>query len=151
MTYDYKEVVKKVDGLNSVSTLKKWRKKVEDLTGIEFKESLTGIRESYSVRIFLFSDKDVSQFQEVARMKSQLGLDNAILQAFSPDKKLQKSISERVELLEFVVIDSDQKVSLKLSQLHQENQTLKQLVKRLEQRSTQIEEQLKPKKLFKKN
>jgi len=53
--YDYQEVVDRVDGLNSVSTLKKWRLKIESLTGTQFNESRvrTG-RKSYS-KVYLFS------------------------------------------------------------------------------------------------
>ncbi len=37
--YDYQEVVDRVDEiLNSVSTLKKWRLKIESLTGTQFNE-----------------------------------------------------------------------------------------------------------------
>jgi len=133
-----------------VSTLKKWRKKVEDLTGIKFQESLTGIRGRYSTRIFLFTDDDIKKFQEVVRLKNQLNLDNAILQAFAPEKETLKPMNERVELLEFIVMDLDLKVNAKTKQLHQENQSLKILVKNLEERISQFEEQAKSKKLFKK-
>lgn len=37
--YDYPQTVKLVNGLNSVSTLKKWRLKIERLTGHAFEES----------------------------------------------------------------------------------------------------------------
>ena len=133
-----------------MSTLKKWRKKVEDLTGIKFQESLTGIRGRYSTRIFLFTDDDIKKFQEVVRLKNQLNLDNAILQAFAPEKETLKPMNERVELLEFIVMDLDLKVNAKTKQLHQENQSLKILVKNLEERISQFEEQAKSKKLFKK-
>lgn len=73
--YDYQEVVDRVDGLNSVSTLKKWRLKIESLTGTQFKESRvrTG-RKSYS-KIYLFTDDDLAYFQAVADKKSSLGLE----------------------------------------------------------------------------
>ena len=46
--YDYPQTVKLVNGLNSVSTLKKWRLKIERLTGHAFEESRvrTGKRSS---------------------------------------------------------------------------------------------------------
>lgn len=36
--FDYHQVIKHVSGLNSVSTLKKWRLKIEQLTGHTFQE-----------------------------------------------------------------------------------------------------------------
>ena len=133
-----------------MSTLKKWRKKVEGLTGIKFQKSFTGIRGRYSTRIFLFTDDDIKKFQEVVRLKNQLNLDNAILQAFAPEKETLKPMNERVELLEFIVMDLELKVNEETKQLHQENQSLKDLVKNLEERISQFEEQVKPRKLFKK-
>ena len=47
--FDYHQTIKQVSGLNSVSTLKKWRLKIEHLTGHTFQEDRiqTGKR-SYS-------------------------------------------------------------------------------------------------------
>ena len=63
--YDYQEVVDRVDGLNSVSTLKKWRLKIESLTGTQFKESRvrTG-RKSYS-KVYLFTEDDLNHFKRL--------------------------------------------------------------------------------------
>ena len=36
--FDYHQTIKQVSGLNSVSTLKKWRLKIEHLTGHTFQE-----------------------------------------------------------------------------------------------------------------
>ena len=65
--YDYQEVVDRVDGLNSVSTLKKWRLKIESLTDTQFKESRvrTG-RNSYS-KVYLFTEDDLNHSQKPIR------------------------------------------------------------------------------------
>ena len=76
--YDYQEVVDRVDGLNSVSTLKKWRLKIESLTGTQFNESRvrTG-RKSYS-KVYLFTEDDLNHIQAIADKKTSLGLERAI-------------------------------------------------------------------------
>ena len=100
--YDYQEVVDRVDGLNSVSTLKKWRLKIESLTDTQFKESRvrTG-RNSYS-KVYLFTEDDLNHFQTIADKKSSLGLESAILSAygFSKENDSQKPIRELVDELE---------------------------------------------------
>lgn len=87
--YDYPQTVKLVNGLNSVSTLKKWRLKIERLTGHAFEESRvrTGKR-SYS-KVTLFTDSDIEQLQQVAHLKGSLGLEKAILKVYPLNKGLR--------------------------------------------------------------
>lgn len=114
--YDYQEVVDRVDGLNSVSTLKKWRLKIESLTDTQFKESRvrTG-RNSYS-KVYLFTEDDLNHFQAIADKKSSLGLESAILSAygFSKENDSQKPIRELVDELEvsFKAIQEDYRRNL---------------------------------------
>lgn len=64
--FEYKEVVEKVEGLNSVSTLKKWRLKIENLTSYSFKESRVKTGKSSYSKIYLFNDDEVYKFQMIA-------------------------------------------------------------------------------------
>ena len=73
---DYNEVINRVDGLNSLSTLKKWRLKAEELAGVSFCEAKT--RCNSNIRLYLFSNEDIQKFQQVADTKAHLGLDTAI-------------------------------------------------------------------------
>lgn len=84
--FDYHQTIKQVSGLNSVSTLKKWRLKIEHLTGHTFQEDRiqTGKR-SYS-KVFLFTTNDIEKLQQIADTKGSLGLDRAILKAYAPSR-----------------------------------------------------------------
>lgn len=132
--YDYQEVVDRVDGLNSVSTLKKWRLKIESLTGTQFKESRvrTG-RKSYS-KIYLFTDDDLAYFQAVADKKSSLGLERAILSVYgsSKGKDHQKPIRELVGELEVSFMEIQEDYQRNLTELKQKLEVLLVRIQNLE-------------------
>ena len=95
--YDYPQTVKLVNGLNSVSTLKKWRLKIERLTGHAFEESRvrTGKR-SYS-KVTLFTDSDIEQLQQVAHLKGSLGLEKAILKVYPLTRASPVPLTKQVQ------------------------------------------------------
>lgn len=98
--YEYQEVISLVEGLSSISTLKRWRKKVEELTGVTFKVEQIRIGRKSTQTIYIFTDEDIQKFQQVADTKKELGLDKAIITAFTTSDKQPVSISERVGVLE---------------------------------------------------
>ena len=86
--YDYQEVVDRVDGLNSVSTLKKWRLKIESLTGTQFNESRgENGSENLILKFIFFTEDDLNHFQAIADKKSSLGLERAILSVYGFSKE----------------------------------------------------------------
>lgn len=98
--YEYQEVIFLVEGLSSISTLKRWRKKAEELTGVTFKVEKIRIGRKSTQTIYTFMDEDIQKFQQVADTKRELGLDKAIITAFTISDKQPVSISERVGALE---------------------------------------------------
>ncbi|KXT73166.1 hypothetical protein [Streptococcus gallolyticus] len=137
--YDYPKTIKLVKGLNSISTLKKWRLKIEQLTGTTFEESRvrTGKR-SYS-KIYLFTDGDIEKLQQIADTKGNLGLDKAILKAYAPTRASPLSVNQKISRLTVQLKGLNQKVT----DLTQQEQLL---AIRIEQLSKQIEDLEKPKK-----
>ncbi|MBO0468764.1 hypothetical protein JZO73_14770 [Enterococcus plantarum] len=89
-----------VEGLSSITTLKRWRKKAEELTGVTFKVEQIRIGRKSTQTLYTFTDEDIQKFQQVADTKGKLGLDNAIINAFTDSDKQPVSISERVGVLE---------------------------------------------------
>ncbi|MGT2884767.1 hypothetical protein ACVRZS_07535 [Streptococcus ferus] len=137
--YDYTQTIELVSGLNSVSTLKKWRLKIEQLTGHAFQEDRirTGKR-SYS-KVFLFTADDIEKLQRIADTKGNLGLDKAILKAYAPSRASPLSVNQKISRLTVQLKGLNQKVT----DLTQQKQLL---AIRIEQLSKQIEELEKPKK-----
>lgn len=84
--FNYPQTIKLVSGLNSISTLKKWRLKIERLTGHQFEEGRvqTGKR-SYS-KVYLFTDDDIEKLRMIADLKGGIGLKKAILKAYAPSR-----------------------------------------------------------------
>lgn len=138
--YDYVETVECVSGLNSVSTLKKWRLKIEKLTGHTFKESRvrTGKR-SYS-KVYLFTDDDISKLQQIADLKENLGLEKAILRTYAPSRASPLSIQQRLQRLTLQqgqlltqgkeLVDRVETLTIRLKQLDQRLEELEQPRKR---------------------
>lgn len=137
--YDYSQTIELVSGLNSVSTLKKWRLKIEQLTGHTFQEDRiqTGKR-SYS-KIFLFTADDIEKLQRIADTKRSLGLDKAILKAYAPTRASPLSINQKINRLTVQL----KGLTKKVTDLTQQEQLL---AIRIEQLSKQIEDLEKPKK-----
>lgn len=102
-----------------------------------------------STSMSLSSEELIKKYQNVADTISDLGLDQAILQAFSDNHDAPTPIKERVEQLEVALIDIDKDVTSKLNHLYRENKQLKMLVNELIERITQLEEPPKRKGLFK--
>ncbi|MFU2206099.1 hypothetical protein [Streptococcus pluranimalium] len=132
---DYQEVVEKIDGLNSISTLKKWRLKIERLTDYQFKEARvrTG-RKSYS-KVFLFDDGDLYKLQMIANLKNELGLDKAILKAYAPSRASPKPLA--VQLKE--ASSQIEYLSDKLNQFISENKQLALKLESMERRLQNLE------------
>ncbi|VUC65124.1 hypothetical protein [Streptococcus pseudoporcinus] len=137
--FDYNQMIKQVSGLNSVSTLKKWRLKIEQLTGHTFQEDRirTGKR-SYS-KVFLFTADDIEKLQQIADTKGNLGLDKAILKSYAPTRASLLSVNQKISRLTFQLKGLSQRVT----DLTQQEQAL---AIRMEQLSKQVEDLEKPKK-----
>ncbi|HAP3762119.1 TPA: hypothetical protein IUT60_002243 [Enterococcus faecalis] len=102
--YEYEEVVKRVEGLNSISSLKRWRKLIEERTGIKFKSSTKRIGRRSATTMYLFSEEDILKLQEVANLKNELGLEKAIVQVFSSQEKKMDMEEELSGLKESVQV-----------------------------------------------
>ncbi|OTP09597.1 hypothetical protein A5844_002376 [Enterococcus sp. 10A9_DIV0425] len=130
--YEYKAVVEKVSGLGSVSTLKRWRKLIEEHTDTKFEVSRKRIGRKSTARICLFSEDDLLKLQKVADLKDELGLTKAILQVFSVEKQKKTlevereigALKESVRLL----IKISKHHDLEIEQLKKENMELRKKI-----------------------
>lgn len=95
--FDYPQTIELVSDLNSISTLKKWRLKIERLTGHQFEESRvqTGKR-SYS-KVYLFTDDDIEKLRMIADLKGSIGLKKAILKAYAPSRASPLSVAQQLK------------------------------------------------------
>ena len=128
--YEYREVVEKVSGLGSVSTLKRWRKLIEEQTETKFEVSTKRIGRISTAKVYVFSEEDISKIQQVANLKDRLGLRKAILQIFSSKKQktifeVEREIDDLKESVRLLIKISKQH-DLEIKQLKQKNMELSQ-------------------------
>lgn len=128
--YEYREVVEKVSGLGSVSTLKRWRKLIEEQTETKFEVSTKRIGRNSTAKVYLFNEEDILKIQQVANLKDKLGLTRAILQIFSSKKQktiieIEREIDDLKEAVRLLIKMSKQH-DLDIKQLEQKNMELSQ-------------------------
>ena len=128
--YEYREVVEKVSGLGSVSTLKRWRKLIEEQTETKFEVSTKRIGRISTAKVYVFSEEDISKIQQVANLKDRLGLRKAILQIFTSKKQktifeVEREIDDLKEAVRLLIKISKQH-DLEIKQLKQKNMELSQ-------------------------
>lgn len=139
--YNYKETVYYIDGLNSISTLKKWRLKIENLTGHQFQESRvrTG-RKSYT-KVFLFTDDDIDKLQFIADTKDKLGLDKAIIKAYAPSRDSPKlSLAQKFQNLLSYISKSEKAIKQSLKTLEEKTDRTSKQITALEERIIELEQ-----------
>ena len=138
-----REVIKKVNGLNSPTTLKRWTKIAENLAGVKFNR--------YRQNQYNYTDEDVEKLQEVANQKVTLGLEQAILYAFANERDPPLSIAEKVyKLWQFISAVNEESMEL-AKQVNADRVKFDQALHRLDERIAKIEQQPKIKKLLTRN
>jgi transposase-like protein len=141
---NYKEVAAAV--ARSPSTIKKWRSRIEELSGHEFTKQkvVTGLNRNFRTgkvikhvqELYDFSAKEVKQLTQLSLLIPEYGLDRSICEVFG-DKQEKIRIAQlakesdyysKVNLLERAVNQLNNKISL----LNQENYQLSERLKKLE-------------------
>lgn len=137
---DSKAVIRKINGLNSPTTLKRWRRMAEHLTGVTFQKDIGNM--------FHFTQEDIMKFQKVADTKAEKGLERAILDAFLKESEPHISLNERICLLENLVADLQQEVVFKDKRNQSFHASFKGQLNQLYERINLMEKQPKINKLL---
>ena len=66
--HNAEQVVQQVDGLNSVSTLHRWRKHAEELCRRQFEQKVVPVGNNNYTKRYQFTDNDVQKFQQIATL-----------------------------------------------------------------------------------
>ncbi|MDH6363470.1 putative nuclease with TOPRIM domain [Enterococcus sp. PF1-24] len=145
MVYTSKQVVEKIDGLNSTRTLRRWTELAKVLCSIEFSYDYMNVgHKNTHIRYLAYTETDLQKFQFVVKHKAKLGLNEAIQQAFRNEQQLTlASLDERlVQLIEKInkILDfQSEKITLLEKQKISLSQENYRLTKRLEQVEQAIE------------
>ena len=101
---DIKRLVSSVDGLNSVSTAKKWISLIKEISGHEFKKVQARNKKQF-LSFYNFTDNDVENFKTIAYLKNQMSLKEAIKAVYGDlQKSKENTLADKIDKLEGYVL-----------------------------------------------
>ena len=143
---DNKELVERVDGLNSTSTLKNWIALIKEISGKEFPKVKIPYGRSrktgrYSYRIaYDFTEDDLSDFQALADKKGEMGRKKAVEAVFGSLRAIEEESTEkRLNELSWLLRAYNEQSNKVVTELSAENRSLRRNVATLTQRVDELE------------
>jgi ATP-dependent Lon protease len=131
---DINKLVSKVDGLNSVSTAKKWIILIKEISGHEFKKVHARNNRQF-ISFYNFTDDDVEDFRTIAFLKNEMSLKDAIRATYGDiQKRKEYSLAEQLKTIkeDFITLNDNFK------NLHSNNKILQMKFQRLEKEQEEI-------------
>ena len=129
---DINKLVSLVDGLNSVSTAKKWIILIKEISGHEFKKVQARNSRQF-VSFYNFTDNDVEDFRTIAYLKNEMPLKEAIRATYGDTHKHKEyTLTQQLETLkeDFITLNdnfknlysSNKKLQIKFQRLEKEQE-----------------------------
>lgn len=148
-TMDYKALSQEVG--KSVSTLKRWKRKIEEISDYDFEESTIRIGRGRNYqKIPVFTSHEVEKFKELGLAIEDLGQDEAIRKVWGDKIPSQKALYLQVKNIACALTKHREDVKEQLSSLKSENNFLRREIRNLEQEMDSLKEpQNKKRRLFK--
>lgn len=123
-----------VDGLNSVSTAKKWITLIKEISGHEFNKVQARNNRQF-VSFYNFTDNDVEDFKTIAYLKNEMSLKDAIRATYGDiHKRNEYTLTQQLEALkeDFIILNDNFK------NLYSSNKNLQMKFQRLEKEKEEI-------------
>lgn len=123
-----------VDGLNSVSTAKKWIILIKEISGHEFKKVQARNNRQF-ISFYNFTNDDVEDFRTIAYLKNEMSLKDAIRATYGDiQKRKEYSLAQQLETLkeDFITLNDNFK------NLYSNNKILQMKFQRLEKEQEEI-------------
>lgn len=139
-TIDYKDVAKQTG--KSISTIKKWRKKIENLSGYEFTKTKARVSR-HSIQVFFdFSKDEVAKFIELSKeIDKTKDLDSSIKKVWGDLNTQQaQSLEEDLLELEFDFYNFKKEINKTLMTLQADNRMLSQRLTSMLKRLDELED-----------
>lgn len=146
---DYKELSNELG--KSISTLKRWKKKVEELSDYKFQEQkvLIGRGKKYQV-VPIFTEEEVNKFKKVAELIIDKGQDGSIIEVWGNSKtQFEQKIQDRLMKLSRNVFQNKKEIEMRVCQLKKESQLLNQEILEVKKEIKSLKENNKRRGLFK--
>ena len=139
-TIDYHDIAKQTG--KSISTIKKWRKKIEKLSGYEFTKTKARVSR-HSVQIFFdFSKDEVTKFIELSKeIDKTKDLDGSIKKVWGDLNTQQaQSLEEDLLELEFDFYTFKKEINKTITTLQADNRMLSQRLTSILERLDELED-----------
>ena len=139
-TIDYKDIAKQTG--KSVSTIKKWRKKIENLSGYKFTKTKARVSRR-SVQVFFdFSKDEIAKFIELSKeIDKTKDLDSSIKKVWGDLNTQQaRSLEEDLLELEFDFYNFKKEITKTVTTLQADNRMLSQRLTSMLERLDELED-----------
>ena len=140
MHFEYVDIAKQTG--KSISTIKKWRKKIENLSGYEFTKTKARVSR-YSVQVFFdFSKDEVAKFIELSKeIDKTKDLDSSIKKVWGDLNTQQaQSLEEDLLELEFDFYNFKKEINKTMTTLQADNRMLSQRLTSMLERLDELED-----------
>lgn len=140
MIIEYVDIAKQTG--KSISTIKKWRKKIENLSGYEFIKTKARVSR-YSVQVFFdFSKDEVAKFIELSKeVDKTKDLDSSIKKVWGDQNTQQaQSLEEDLLELEFDFYNFKKEINKTVTALQADNRVLSQRLTSMLERLNELED-----------
>lgn len=117
----------------SVSTLKRWKRKIEEISDYTFNENTVRIGRKQNIQVPHFTSSEVKKFKQMAQLIDKLGQDQAIRHVWGDKIPSQEGLYRQIKNIAYGFAKFRENVKKQWECLEKENKVLRQDIKNLEQ------------------
>ena len=126
----------------SVSTVKKWRLKIEELSGYEFEKTKSRVSRRSVQVYFIFSKEEVAKFVELSKEITKTNdLDNSVKKVWGDlNAQLERDLGQEIHELRLWVGKYTFETNKRIEALETTNKEFSQELSRLKEKQEEMEE-----------
>ena len=137
---EYKDIAKLTG--KSISTIKKWRLKIEELSGYEFLKETHRVSRRSVQSYFVFTKEEVAKFVELSKeINKTKDLDSSVKKVWGDlNAQFERNLGQEISKLRLAFINYKEVTNKELKSLKQNNISLSLNITTLEKKIEELEE-----------
>ncbi|MGT2886088.1 hypothetical protein ACVR0I_05355 [Streptococcus macedonicus] len=137
---EYKDIAKLTG--KSISTIKKWRLKIEELSGYEFSKETHRVSRRSVQSYFVFTKEEVAKFVELSKeINKTKDLDSSVKKVWGDlNAQFERNLGQEISNLRLAFINYKEVTNKELKSLKQNNISLSLNITTLEKKIEELEE-----------
>lgn len=137
---EYKDIAKLTG--KSISTIKKWRLKIEELSGYEFSKEAHRVSRRSVQSYFVFTKEEVAKFVELSKeINKTRDLDSSVKKVWGDlNAQFERNLGQEISKLRLAFINYKEVTNKELKSLKQNNISLSFNITTLEKKIEELEE-----------